>query len=769
MEQPVIRLLLVEDNPGDARLIRELLADAEGARFELAWAKTLGEGLDRLAAGAYAAVLLDLSLPDSQGLDTFRRLHARAGDTPVVVLTGLDDRRLALEAVRSGAQDYLAKGELEAGLLARAVRYAVERRAAERSLRESRRLARATLDALGAHIAILDEEGTILSVNRRWTDFAVANGLADDRVGHNYLAVCDRARGDGAEEAARAASGLRALAAGELGEFQLEYPCHGPEARHWFLLRADRFPGPGPVRLAVAHEEVTERRLADEARAESEARYRSLVDLSPDAVLVRARGRIAFANPAAVRLLGAADARGVVGQPVTRFIHPDDRAALQGRVRATEDLGQPFSGEEQRVVGLDGQTRTVEASGVPFAQGGEPGALVVLRDVSERKKLEEQLRQAQKMEAVGRLAGGVAHDFNNLLQVILGSAEMILEGADPGGAIARRLAEVRRAAERAADLTRQLLAFSRKQVVEPVVLDLNAAVRETEKMLRRLIGEDVELTAALAHGLWPVRADPGQVEQVLLNLAVNARDAMPGGGRLTLETANVELDEEYTRHHAGVAPGPYVLLAVSDTGTGIAPEVLTHVFEPFFTTKEKGKGTGLGLATVYGIVRQARGHVWVYSEPGHGTAFKVYLPRAEGRVQERRAMVGAAAPYGTETVLVVEDEAAVGELVGGILSGRGYAVLEARSPAAAVAAAAAHPGPIHLLLTDVVMPGASGRELAERLTAERPGLKVLFMSGYLDNAIVHHGVLDPGVHFLQKPFTPLALARKVRQVLDGQG
>ncbi|MHB8763194.1 MAG: response regulator [Deferrisomatales bacterium] len=767
MAQDVYRLLLVEDNPGDARLIRELLAEAGAARFEVTWAKSLGEGLEQLALEAFAVVLLDLTLPDSRGLDTFRQLHALAAGVPVVVLTGLDDRRLALEAVRCGAQDYLVKGEVGPELLARAARYAVERGAAERALGESQRLARATLDALGAHIAILGEDGTILSANRRWSDFARRNGLADDQVGRNYLEVCDRARGDGAEEAARAAAGLRAVAAGEAPEFLLEYACHGPDVRRWFLLRADRFPGPGPVRLAVAHEEVTERRLAREALAESEARYRSLVDLSPDAVLTRTRGRIAFANPAAVRLLGAAGPADLVGQPVQRFIHPGDREALRSRVARTEDLGRSFHGEEQRVVGLDGETRTVEASGVSFAQGGEPGALVVLRDVSERKKLEAQLRQAQKMEAVGRLAGGVAHDFNNLLQVILGSAEIALDGAEPDGPLAKRLVDVRRAAERAADLTRQLLAFSRKQIVEPVVLDLNAVVRETEKMLRRLIGEDVDLAARLAPDLAPVRADPGQVEQILMNLAINARDAMPGGGRLTLETANVVLDEAYAREHPSVTPGPHVLLAVSDTGTGMGPEVLAHVFEPFFTTKERGKGTGLGLATVYGIVKQAGGHVWVYSEPGHGTAFKVYFPRAEGRAETRALPVDEAPLLGSETVLVVEDEAVVRDLVRCILTGRGYRVVDAPNPAEALGICRSMPEPVHLLLTDVVMPGMGGRQLAERLAAERPGLKVLYMSGYLDNAIVHHGVLDPGVHFLQKPFTPLALARKVRQVLDG--
>jgi two-component system, cell cycle sensor histidine kinase and response regulator CckA len=388
--------------------------------------------------------------------------------------------------------------------------------------------------------------------------------------------------------------------------------------------------------------------------------------------------------------------------------------------------------------------------------------------VTARRRLEEQYRQAQKMEAVGQLASGIAHDFNNLLTVINGYADLLLQSLPPADSSQELLEEIRRAGERAAGLTRQLLAFGRRQVLAPRVLDLNAVAADTEAMLRRVIGEDVRLATVPGPGLWPVRADPGQVEQVLLNLAVNARDAMPTGGRLTIETRNVELDDEYALAHAGAHPGPHVLLAVSDTGCGMTDEVKARIFEPFFTTKGPGRGTGLGLATVYGIVTQSGGHLGVDSEAGAGTTFRVYLPRAEGPVGEPKAGSGAPAPRrGAETVLLVEDDPAVRALNRHVLAGCGYTVVEAGDGDEAWRAAVRHAGgPIHLLVTDVVMPGQGGRALAERLLERHPGLKVLYVSGYTDDAVVRHGVLREAMNFLQKPFTPTALAHRVREVLD---
>jgi signal transduction histidine kinase len=394
-------------------------------------------------------------------------------------------------------------------------------------------------------------------------------------------------------------------------------------------------------------------------------------------------------------------------------------------------------------------------------------ALQEAEERTERKKLEEQLRQAQKMEAIGQLTGGIAHDFNNMLTVILGYSELMLQRLKADDPLRSEVEQVKEAGVRASMLTRQLLAFGRKQVLQPRVLDLNAVLTNMDQMLQRLIGEDIHLVTMPAPGLRRVRADPGQIEQVIVNLAVNARDAMPQGGKLTIETANVELDNAYAREHVSVRPGSFVMLAVSDTGCGMDRETQARIFEPFFTTKEPGKGTGLGLSTVYGIVKQSDGNIWVYSEPGRGTTFKIYLPRVEGAVEAvEPGLAPTRAVRGSETVLLVEDENAVRALIRSTLQANGYTVLEAHHGKHAIQIYEQHKGPIHLLVTDVVMPEMSGRELAEHLKTSRPNMKVLFMSGYTDKAIVNHGELDPDTAFLQKPFTPDALARMVREVLD---
>jgi PAS domain S-box-containing protein len=387
----------------------------------------------------------------------------------------------------------------------------------------------------------------------------------------------------------------------------------------------------------------------------------------------------------------------------------------------------------------------------------------------DKQALEEQLRQSQKMEAIGKLAGGVAHDFNNLLTVIHGYSDLILRDLDEKSRFFQDISEIKKASEHAASLTRQLLAFSRKQVLQPKIFDLNDLVSNMDKMLRRMIGEDIQLVTLLSEDLGRVKVDPGQIEQVIFNLAINARDAMPKGGKLTIETSNVLLDENYARLHVGVTPGHYVMLSISDTGIGMTPEIKERIFEPFFTTKEKGKGTGLGLSTVYGIVKQSGGNIWVYSEPGQGTTFKIYLPTIEEITDVLEAkVVPTKSLQGSETILLAEDEEAVKKFASMTLQSYGYKVLEAANGEEALRVVQEQPpGFIRLMLTDVVMPGMSGRELANSLQLLQPEMKVLYMSGYTDNAIVHHGVLDPGMAYIQKPFTPDGLASKVREILDG--
>jgi PAS domain S-box-containing protein len=509
-------------------------------------------------------------------------------------------------------------------------------------------------------------------------------------------------------------------------------------------------------------------RNAQEGLRRSESNFRSLVTNAPYGICrCDSRGHLVDINPALVTSLGHDSAAELTGRNLsTLYADGQHWFELADHLRMQEDF-QGLVAEWKR---KDGSVTAVRVSGRAIRDESQNVTFELFtEDVTERRALEQQLRQSQKMEAIGRLAGGIAHDFNNLLMVISGYSEFLLDRLGPDPALRGPAKEISGAAERATSLTRQLLAFSRKQMLTPKVLDLNGVVTENLKMLTRLIGEDIDLVMIPGADLRPVKADPGQIEQVILNLAVNARDAMPHGGRLTIETANVTLDEAYARLHSPVQPGDYTMLVITDTGVGMDTETQSHIFEPFFTTKGT-KGTGLGLSTVYGIVKQSGGYIWVYSEPGKGTSFKVYLPHAtadEVPVVEQAATVAPApAEAPGETILVVEDEVNLRRLTRQFLENQGYQVLEAADGAAAVQICVAHQGTIHLLLTDVIMPGMNGRELAHRVSEIRPNIKVMYMSGYTENAIGHNGTLDAGITLLQKPFTLHALKAKVREVLD---
>jgi|SRR5579875_529104 len=512
----------------------------------------------------------------------------------------------------------------------------------------------------------------------------------------------------------------------------------------------------GQIALAI------ERKRAETALRESEARLRVLIEQLPAIVWTTDRElRFTSSLGAGLARLGLKPNE-VVGLSLYEYFQTDDRTfpSIAAHRRALQGESVTFHSE------WGGGSYACHAEPIHDASGAITGVISMAFDITDRKQLEAQLRQAQKMEAVGRLAGGIAHDFNNLLMVIQGYSELLLDKLGGEHPLRRNAEQIHDATQKAAGLTRQLLAFSRKQILAPQVLNIQDVVAEMEKMLRRLIGEDIELVTKNAPDLWRVRADRSQIEQVILNLAVNSRDAMPDGGKLTIETANAELDSSYSRTTV-VDPGQYVMLAVSDTGTGMDAATQAHIFEPFFTTKEKGKGTGLGLATVYGIVKQSGGYIWVYSEPGKGAAFKIYLPRVEAEAQTlSQKPARDRVQWGSETILLVEDEKGVRELAREYLTEAGYEVLEAQNAEDALRIARSHPGRIDLLFTDVVMAGLSGRQLAEQMRQLRSGIRVLYMSGYTDEAIVHHGILGRGMALLQKPFTLNSLALKIREALE---
>jgi len=641
-----------------------------------------------------------------------------------------------------------------------------ERRRVEAALRasEAQYQTLATISPVGIFHA--DDKGLCLYVNRRWCEIAGLSLI--EACGEGWIRALHP------EDRTSVLAEWRA-AVQEDRPFRSEYRIQRPDgAVTWVFGQAVAQRGPGDeiASFVGTITDISQRKEAEEAVRKSQARLAEAQRIAHlgnwDWDILKNQ---VWWSDEVYRIFGLAPQQfGATYEALLASVHPEDRDAVNRAVEQALTHRQPYS-IDHRILLPDGTVRFVHAQAeVTYDEAASPVRMAgTVQDITIHRGLEEQLRQAQKIEAIGRLAGGIAHDFNNLLTVINGYSHLALTHCRPEDPTRDAFEQIKLAGKRAATLTQQLLAFSRRQVFEAKVLDPNAVVENAEKLLRHLIGEDIELITFLDPNVGLVRADQGQLDQVIMNLAVNARDAMPQGGKLTVETRNVELSAAYVQTHFPAKPGRYVMLAVTDTGCGMDAETQSHIFEPFFTTKEPGKGTGLGLATVYGIVKQSEGYIRVYSEQGVGTSFKIYLPRVEDEAEpEESLVVSASVAQGTETVLLVEDEAMVRRLARKVLAQHGYKVLEACDGEEALSLAAQHPGPIDLLLTDTVMPKLSGREVASRLAARFPDLKVVFMSGYTDDAVVRHGVLEAGVPFLQKPFTPDALACKLRDVLDGR-
>jgi two-component system cell cycle sensor histidine kinase/response regulator CckA len=757
-----LRILILEDAPMDAELVEYELRRSS-IPFEARRVETREGFLRELDAFRPDLILSDYTLPRFDGMAALDIARERAPTVPFLIVTGSVNEETAVGCMKAGATDYLLKSNLARigpaieAALAR-VQARTEKARAEEALRRSEANLRAIFNTSLQAFVLVDRDGTIQALNptaQEWSERILGRRVAEGESIHGFIP--------------EAAEGFRRALAGEVA--CVERCLRGKDGvERWYeTTHAPVVDETGAlIGVCLNARDVSERREAEQALRESEARYRDLFDNASDLVCTTTLdGTFLYVNPAWHEALGHSD-EALARLRFLDLVHPDCRERYQEvveRAAAGETLGHV----DLVLLTAGGGSLTVEgnisctADGVPVQFRG------IYRDVTERKRVDEQLRRAERMQAAGRLAGGVAHEVNNMMTGVIGFSEFLMRSLEPSDPRRAEVDEIIKAGARAADVTRQLLAFTRQQFLRPEVLEVNTVVREHEKMLRRVLGEDHRLELTLAPDAGDIRADRGQLEQVLVNLMLNARDAMPGRGAVTIATRAVSLDDAYVAAHDGVQipHGTYVQLTLSDTGVGMDRETQARIFEPFFTTKPVGQGTGLGLSTVYGIVKQSEGFIWVYTEPGLGTTFKIYLPR-----------VGAAHPLvsqgerwpaargGSETILIVEDEEMVRTLASRSLRGHGYHVLEARHGLDALRQLERNSNGVDLVISDVVMPEMGGRELARRIAALRPSLPVLFMSGYTGEDVIERGLLDADAPFQQKPFAPDSLARKVREMLD---
>lgn len=723
------------------------------------------EGFERAQDEHPALVISDGSLPGMNGIELCRRLRADPylHQTPVLLVGAFHKGdESVVEGLKAGADDYMEAPYNPMRLITR-VAQLIERKQSEEEIRAAEDKYRVVAETATDVIVTIDENGKILFINKslkRVFGYEIGEVLGKDVT----LLLGERMR-----------SALKAALSKylETGEKNLNWEAVELAGLHQsgreipLELSLAEFVKNGKCYFTGIARDISERKRAEQALRKSEERYRDLVENARDIIYTHdLDGNYTSINKAGEQLTGYSREE-TLKMSLTQTVAPEDLEKA-GRMISRKLSGELETVYELEIIAKDGDRLALEVNTRLIHQNGVPvGVQGIARDITERKQLEAQLRQSQKLEAVGQLAGGVAHDFNNLLTVILGYNEMMLSRMDADNPLQRAVCEIKKAGESASSLTRQLLAFSRKQVLQPKVIDLNVVVSDMGKMLVRLIGEDIELVTDLKPSMARVKADPGQIEQVLMNLAVNARDAMPRGGTLIIATDNVSMDDELVRKYVSIQPGPHVMLSVRDTGLGMDTETQARIFEPFFTTKGAGKGTGLGLATVYGIVKQSGGNIWLYSEIGKGTTFKIFLPRVDEFASDLETVEDTQPiPRGSESLLLVEDEEQVRRIICEVLEQQGYSVLTAANGEEALKMAEDARTDVQLLLTDVVMPQMSGPELAEQLSVLRPQLKVLYISGYTDDAIVRHGLLDEKLHFLQKPFDAASLARKVREVFD---
>lgn len=771
MSHRPLTILLVEDNPRDAFVFREAVATARsGADYRIEHESTLADALRRLAIQQFDIVVLDLTLPDSRGYDTFMKVRSLSRSTPVILMTAVEDEELATRAVREGAQDYLVKSQLSSALIVHSLRYAIERHRTREDLRVStEKLQRLNLK----YQAVLRSTPNGLCMLNAYWKITYANAAMQQMFGDENAGSTESIAGiefsdlfvdeQGFENFKSAAvSSIR-----QEGSYRRELALKNQNGRRLIcdicLTRID--PSETASGYAITITDVTQRK---ETEAQREWLAAAVEQANEAIMITDTDWVIEYVNPAFKKMTGYAPNEVIGTRPRLPLSSGNYEELFRDTIAKAIECDGHWAGRftsKHR----DGSTYEEDVTIRPICdESGAPKHYVVVRrDITREISLESELRQSQKMEAIGLLAGGIAHDFNNILQVVIGQGDLLLYALKPGDPMREDLERIVSAGKRGAALTRQLLAFSRKQSMSAQVMDVNRSIREVSKLLDRLIGEDIRLDIELHPELAPINADPAQIEQVLLNLAVNARDAMPHGGELRIITCNVCLDDSLARKHVDVQPGNYVHVAVEDTGIGMEPQVMARIFDPFFTTKEVGQGTGLGLSMTYGIIRQSGGHIFVHSEPGQGTRFEIYLPQVEAAVSPNITPSDfTRLADAQKTILLAEDEPDVCDLVRMVLEQAGYKVLTANNGSEALLLARHYNGHIDLLLTDVVMPDKNGPELAQELLGERPTTRVLFMSGYTEHAVTQRNLLAPGTPLLNKPFSPAVLLPRVREVIE---